>query len=303
MAEEKPFEPSLSRPVRFKEDQGRLTRSDHVSLPGEEAMLGKWGGPISADLPRGDFVKILKKEETDDDDETKMEQAVIEREDDMPPLEPLAAVLAPNERKKQIVEQKKPVVAPPVTRVVEAAKVTTKGTEAKPVAASPVDSDEIYVYDNSVTDASNPQVYFNFSINNRPSGKLIVELFANRVPKNVAIFRRFCEKQYAGTSMSRFIPNFILQGGQVGSAPYTHEDMSIPLDQEGLVCIAASGESEFFFTLVDCSHLNGHYQVVGKVIEGIELILEDIADIAVDANDVPSKAITIRSSGDFDFNE
>ena len=130
---------------------------------------------------------------------------------------------------------------------------------------------------------------------------MIVELFADRAPKTAGIFRRLCEKSYPGSTMTRFIPDYILQGADVGSAPFFNENMKIPIDQEGLLCVAAPGQSQFFFTLVDCSHLNGQYQVVGKVIEGIEVILEDMADIDVDENDMPTKEIRIRSAGDFDL--
>jgi cyclophilin family peptidyl-prolyl cis-trans isomerase len=68
----------------------------------------------------------------------------------------------------------------------------------------------------------------------------------------------------------------------------------------GLLCLAGGGSSQFFFTLVDCSHLNGQFQVVGKVIEGIEVLLEDFHSIEVDENDVPKKKIAIKSCGDFD---
>ena len=78
------------------------------------------------------------------------------------------------------------------------------------------------------------------------------------------------------------------------------ERLDIPLDQEGLLCLAAPGSSQFFFTLVDCSHLNGQFVVIGKVLDGIEVLLDDFSSVAVDDNDVPRKKIAIRSAGDFD---
>jgi cyclophilin family peptidyl-prolyl cis-trans isomerase len=46
---------------------------------------------------------------------------------------------------------------------------------------------------------------------------------------------------------------------------------------------------QFFFTLVDCSHLNGQYVVIGKVIEGIEVLLDDLQEVDTDADDCPRK--------------
>jgi hypothetical protein len=38
----------------------------------------------------------------------------------------------------------------------------------------------------------NPLVYFDLSINNKPSGRITFELFADIVPKTAENFRRLC---------------------------------------------------------------------------------------------------------------
>ena len=49
-------------PVQFKEDVAKLKKTDHVSLPGEDAMLDKWGGAVKGDLPRGEnFLEMIQK--------------------------------------------------------------------------------------------------------------------------------------------------------------------------------------------------------------------------------------------------
>jgi hypothetical protein len=37
---------SASRPIKFKEDQNRLQKIDHVTLRGEDEALSKWGGGL-----------------------------------------------------------------------------------------------------------------------------------------------------------------------------------------------------------------------------------------------------------------
>ncbi len=59
--------------------------------------------------------------------------------------------------------------------------------------------------------------------------------------------------------------------------------------------------SQFFFTLVDCSHLNGQFVVVGKVLEGIEVLLDALSAVPVDASDAPLKPISLRNVGEFDM--
>ncbi len=296
---------SHAHPLRFKEDE-RLKRTDHVSLPGEDDALSKWGGAITDALPKGDFKIRVEEEEAQKEADAK-EKRDESGDDGMPGLEPVAAekmkpvAAAPVEKKPAaaaaVKATPKPVVsASPAPKPVAVVKPAPAAVTPAPAVAGASD----YVYDNSVTNASNPQIYMNFSVGGEPAGKVIVELFADRVPKSAALFRKLCEKGYAGTVMSRFVHNYILQGGELGHAAFTNERLDIPLDQEGLLCLAAPGSSQFFFTLVDCSHLNGQFVVIGKVLDGIEVLLDDLASVAVDENDVPRKKIAIRSAGDFD---
>ena len=89
--------------------------------------------------------------------------------------------------------------------------------------------------------------------------------------------------------------------------PFSEESVNIPLNSEGLLCMASQGPgtnsigSQFFFTLADCSFLNGQYVVIGKVIEGIESLIVDLNNIQTDENDKPKKNITIKNCGDFNL--
>jgi peptidyl-prolyl isomerase H (cyclophilin H) len=300
---------SQAHPIRFKEDE-RLQRVDHVSLPGEDDALSKWGGAIDGALPKGDFKITVEEDEEKEKEKKENEKSKTAKtevdDDDMPPLEPVK----PKAPATAAAAAAKPTPAAPVSAAVKAAptpvpaptpaKPVAKAAPAPVVAAAAAVATSDYVYDNAVTNTANPQVYLNFTVGGEPAGKVIVELFADRVPKSAALFRKLCEKGYAGTTMSRFVPNYIIQGGDLGAAAFTKERVDIPLDQEGLLCLAAPGSSQFFFTLVDCSHLNGQFVVIGKVLDGIEVLLDDFSSVAVDEHDVPRKKIAIRSAGDFD---
>lgn len=119
--------------------------------------------------------------------------------------------------------------------VVSTAPPAQKATASPAPAASASASSSDYVYDNTATNDKNPLVYFNFTVGGEPAGKVcscfrliviviiisliqvIVELFADRVPKTVHQFRKLCEKGYGGTTMTRFVPDYLLQGGEVGA--------------------------------------------------------------------------------------
>jgi hypothetical protein len=101
----------------------------------------------------------------------------------------------------------------PTTSSSTSTTTTKPSTASKSVATTkPTSSEDDYFYDNSVTNDKNPLVYFNFSVSNEPAGKVIVELFADRAPKSANQFRKLCEKGYAGTVVSRFVHNYVLQG-------------------------------------------------------------------------------------------
>jgi hypothetical protein len=74
------------------------------------------------------------------------------------------------------------------------------------------------------TSESNPRVFFHITVNGKPKGKIVMELFANIVPKTAENFRALCTGEkgkgksgkplhYKGSSFHRVIPNFMCQGG------------------------------------------------------------------------------------------
>ena len=71
---------------------------------------------------------------------------------------------------------------------------------------------------------ANPRVFFDMTIGGAPTGRVVFELFADKVPKTAENFRALCTGEkgvgrsgkplhFKGTPFHRVIPNFMCQGG------------------------------------------------------------------------------------------
>jgi cyclophilin family peptidyl-prolyl cis-trans isomerase len=92
---------------------------------------------------------------------------------------------------------------------------------------------------------------------------------------------------YNGLTFHRYVPGFVIQGGDPDGTGMGGSEKTIPLevapqlkhDSAGVVAMARSQDpnsasSQFYITLRDTPHLNGGYAVFGKVTEGLEHVLQ-----------------------------
>ncbi len=146
---------------------------------------------------------------------------------------------------------------------------------------------------------SNQKPFFDITIDGKPVGRIVMELFYNDVHKTVDNFKALCtgERGYGtlgkplhfkGSRFHRIVPGFMCQGGDftngngtggesIYGKPFTDKILKISKTEPYLLYMANSGPngSQFFITTVATAttdSLNGRYVVFGKVIEGMGVV-------------------------------
>jgi cyclophilin family peptidyl-prolyl cis-trans isomerase len=121
-------------------------------------------------------------------------------------------------------------------------------------------------------------------------GTVQIQLFPDLAPKTVENFTGLAKKgYYNGLIFHRIIENFMIQGGDPTGTGMGGESVwggkfddeinpSLNFDQPGMLAMANAGPntngSQFFITVAPTKWLNGHYSIFGKVINGMDVVLE-----------------------------
>ncbi|KAJ2498416.1 peptidyl-prolyl cis-trans isomerase cpr6 [Coemansia sp. RSA 1972] len=175
----------------------------------------------------------------------------------------------------------------------------------------------------SMLNSTNPRVFFDITIGGTPAGRVVMELYKDKVPKTAENFRALCTGEkgegklgkplsYKSCTFHRIIPQFMIQGGDFtagngtgGESIYGEkfEDEAFPYkhDRPYLLSMANAGPntngSQFFVTTVNTPHLDDKHVVFGQVLKG-RYVVKAIEGTPTGANDAPAEPVVIANCGE-----
>jgi peptidyl-prolyl isomerase D len=167
----------------------------------------------------------------------------------------------------------------------------------------------------------NPRCYFDITIGSLPKGRIVMEIFQDKVPKTAENFLELCRGsrtspsgaalQYKGSTFHRIIKGFMCQGGDftnhngtggesIYGSKFDDENFLLKHDRPGLLSMANSGPntngSQFFITTVPTPHLDSKHVVFGKVLKGMNVV-RAMEHTETGPNDKPVLAVEIANCG------
>lgn len=173
-----------------------------------------------------------------------------------------------------------------------------------------------------MSEKKNPFVFLDLSIDGDPVERIVIELFADVVPKTAENFRALCTGEkgigkstgkplhYRGSYLHRIIKGFMAQGGDFSSGDgtggesiyggkFADENFRLKHDGAGVLSMANCGlntnGSQFFITFKRQPHLDGKHVVFGKVVKGIEILKK--IELAGTAEGKPARPVKIVDCG------
>ncbi len=151
----------------------------------------------------------------------------------------------------------------------------------------------------------------NVVINLENDKKIVLELYSDIAPITVKNFQKLVEDDfYNDIIFHRVVRDFVIQAGDGTSlgrnantikGEFSNNGINNSLlHEQGVISMARttnnmnSASSQFFIMLKDNKSLDGDYAAFGRVIAGLDNVLE-IGKVVVDKNDKPLKDIKILS--------
>lgn len=170
----------------------------------------------------------------------------------------------------------------------------------------------------------NPMVGFEIDIGGRSAGMIIMELFADVVPKTAENFRALCtgergngrsgrQLHFKGSAFHRIIPGFMCQGGDftrgdgtggesIYGEKFRDENFKLKHTSPGVLSMANAGPntngSQFFLCTVKTPHLDGKHVVFGKVVEGMDVV--QLIEKQGSQSGKPRRKVMIANCGEID---
>eukprot|EP00246_Nothoceros_aenigmaticus_P011209 TRINITY_DN2975_c0_g1_i2.p1 TRINITY_DN2975_c0_g1~~TRINITY_DN2975_c0_g1_i2.p1 ORF type:complete len:731 (-),score=131.94 TRINITY_DN2975_c0_g1_i2:485-2677(-) len=172
---------------------------------------------------------------------------------------------------------------------------------------------------------SNPRVFFEIAFGKTSMGKIVMELFADTVPKTSENFRALCTGEkgigrqsgkplhYKGAIFHRVIKGFMAQGGDfvkgdgsggesIYGGKFPDENFKIKHSGPGILSMANAGAntngSQFFLTFKETPHLDRKHVAFGKVVEGFDVLKKMEAQSVAGTKHRPEIPIKIINCGE-----
>ena len=170
-----------------------------------------------------------------------------------------------------------------------------------------------------------PRVWLALSIDGKAIGRVVLELWSDRMPKTAENFRQLCTGEgglhvlsrrplhYKGTPIHRIVRGTCIQGGDItrgdgvgGESIYggffADEGFEAKHGEPGLLGMANQGRdtnrSQFYITTSACPHLDGRHVVFGKVLEGMDHVRKVEALQTASGSERPSVVVSISDCGE-----
>ncbi|XP_076235927.1 cyclophilin 40 [Calliopsis andreniformis] len=182
------------------------------------------------------------------------------------------------------------------------------------------------VKDQTDRDKSNPIVFLDIAIETEKVGRVVIELYKDKVPRTAENFRALCTGEkgigsygkklhYKGSIFHRVVRPYMIQGGDIVNfngtsgesiyGPKFEDERFLKHSVGGLLSMVNEGRrntnsSQFVITISPAMHLDNKNVVFGKVLKGMGVVLEVSKVQTKDSGnkDVPIKKIQIVDCGE-----